>query len=246
MLKIIERQAFAFDIATELRTAANELGFLSAIYFIDIEHEVLSIDVKRERREYRKLKSLILTDNNVGRYCDEYWKRYVNVDPYFILSKKSDFYIWPYETGGYRGETILKMMKEYKFNSKMTLNFPLYNTPNIKGCFVLLSSYSEEMLRNTMADRNKEVIRRLKEFHMQAIDECAEWIFPYEELGIVSNKSRLILQLISEGYTRAKVSEKLYISERGVDYHIDKLKMSLNCSNVTSLIGKAIRLKIIT
>ena len=240
------QEEYEFDPYYELDKLAKELGFLSGLYFVDFEPGLFTLESKRGiQGGYRKLNMVIHSDNTVKQYCDEYWKRHVAQDPYFLHSKKSDYYLWPYESGHHPQPKILNMMQNFGYRSKLSICFPLYCNKSIKGWFVLLSDRDELSNTNWFFNHQTLIERRLKEFHLEAIDMCYADIFPYQDLGVVSKKGRCVLSLIAEGYTRTEVSEMLYMSERGVDYHIDKLKLTFECSNVTSLIAKSVRFKVI-
>ncbi|GIU28243.1 LuxR C-terminal-related transcriptional regulator [Shewanella schlegeliana] len=240
------QQTYTFEPCCELNNVAKELGFLSALYFVDFEPGSFTTDSKRGvQGGYKKLNAIICSDQIIKQYCDEYWRRYVADDPYFLASKKSHFYLWPYESGHLPQPKILQMMQGFGYGSKLSICFPLYSNQLIKGWFILLSERGEQANKEWFLQNQPQIERRLKEFHLEAVDLCSEQVFPYQDLGVVSKKGRCVLSLIAEGYTRTQVSEKLFISERGVDYHIDKLKCTFDCSNVTSLIAKSVRLKVI-
>ncbi|GIU08699.1 MULTISPECIES: LuxR C-terminal-related transcriptional regulator [unclassified Shewanella] len=235
-----------FKPCLELNDLANELGFLAAIYFVDLEPGTFCTESKRGvQGGYKKLNVVVHSDQIVKQYCDEYWRKYVKEDPYFLQSKKLHSYLWPYETGHLPQPKILQMMQVFGYRSKLSICFPLYSNNSVRGWFILLSDRTELENKEWYLRFQSQIERRLKEFHLEAIDLCSEQVFPYQELGVVTKKGRSVLSLIAEGYTRTQVSEMLFMSERGVDYHIDKLKLTFDCSNVTSLIAKSVRLKVI-
>lgn len=57
--------------------------------------------------------------------------------------------------------------------------------------------------------------------------------------NIIKVKTVEVLEKISEGATRNEVASKLYISERGVDYHIDLAKFAFGTDTIAATIYQA-------
>ena len=62
----------------------------------------------------------------------------------------------------------------------------------------------------------------------------------------VTKREREILQLISEGYSNKEISEKLYLSVKTINAHRKNILKKLDSKNTAGLIGKALRLNLIS
>lgn len=62
----------------------------------------------------------------------------------------------------------------------------------------------------------------------------------------VTKREKEILQLISEGNSNKKISEKLFLSVKTINAHRNNILKKLESKNTAELIGKAIRLNLIS
>lgn len=69
---------------------------------------------------------------------------------------------------------------------------------------------------------------------------------PWVDYHLFSPTSLEVLKLLSEGFESKEIAEVLYLSPRGVEYHIAVLKQKLMAVNRTNLVAKALRLGVLS
>jgi DNA-binding NarL/FixJ family response regulator len=115
----------------------------------------------------------------------------------------------------------------------------------VKG-YVLKSSVSDELLEAVRA------VAGGKTFFSGPISEVIEASShpqpsgpETEPFASLSPREKEVMQLIAEGYTNSEIGNMLFISDKTVEKHRDKLMKKLNVRNVAGLVRMAIKYRLV-
>ncbi len=172
-------------------------------------------------------KNLLLNNNDFN----QPWALYANVyqknDKKVIAIKKSCYFIHPAVT--YQGDKILLLNKKTPFIDK---------AQNVIG-----------ILGNNILIKCKKFTNFFIDFHEQNIklsllndilDQYA-MIEDYSEFGLTNREGQCLFYFV-RGKTSKEIAEKLNISNRTVETHIEHIKNKYNCVTKSNLIEKAIKI----
>ncbi|WP_143026592.1 helix-turn-helix transcriptional regulator [Ferrimonas sediminum] len=95
-------------------------------------------------------------------------------------------------------------------------------------------SYIVKKLKPSLLKLNKEIINYFKTLMNPICD--------YQH---VKQNSLRVLECLAKGMNRDEIADELYLTVRGVDYHIELLKSSLVANNIANLIYKACALNLL-
>ncbi|TKB58355.1 response regulator transcription factor [Ferrimonas aestuarii] len=109
------------------------------------------------------------------------------------------------------------------------------------GVFCLFSKNQSQKI-----EIQSEKLASLLELHNQYfVSRYSSKLNPIINFGLLSEKSIMVLNLMASGKRIDAIAKELFLTERGVSYHIDKLKEVMSCSNRSQLIDKAHRLGVL-
>ncbi|ABV35366.1 hypothetical protein Ssed_0755 [Shewanella sediminis HAW-EB3] len=107
------------------------------------------------------------------------------------------------------------------------------------GYFTLFSNQQYTQLCRNCWENGAEIdalLRLYGEFYSSEFSEKLNPIFNYD---IINQKSLNILNLLAEGGSIKEISARQNLSERGICYHVDRMKEILCCHNRYHLVHKA-------
>jgi len=110
------------------------------------------------------------------------------------------------------------------------------------GVYALIADKRQPNLSATLAENGKDIEVSLMLFGEFFALSHIDKLNPVENFGVLSNKSMVILNLLAAGMSVDEISAFRAISNRGVCYHIDKLKRCFGCRNRYQLIDTAHKL----
>ncbi len=175
----------------------------------------------------------------------------------WFLSKQADKYTGFYRQPSWELEInsediqdpvqqrVREAYRHIGLSSSVIYEVPSLDGSGFMGFFELESQLTNDALQFELAKNSRALKNLLANFHQRFNTEHSEVLNPWTNTGIISAKSQRILQMLSEGITGAEVGEELYITRRGVDYHLDVLRSQFNVVNRNHLLTKACALNIV-
>lgn len=160
-------------------------------------------------------------------------------NPEFLCSALGDLYFPIEKDKPARFVKAVQRFKDRDINSAVYYQFPDPDN-HCMGVFVLYSDSSSSGLYEQLASQKEKLMLLLNKYHSLFYSAYSLKLNPWRNLNVISPVCCKVLQLLSEGLTTAQVAERLFLSRRGVDYHLDNAKVLLNASNRSHLIAKAV------
>ncbi|WP_417585864.1 helix-turn-helix transcriptional regulator [Nitrincola sp.] len=150
--------------------------------------------------------------------------------------------ICKYDKRSNPGGVIEKQHDFFSYEKKFEIIIPCEINKNFFARFVVMTNdHTFNELRVT-----KELKSGLVEVHNSIVNEFIRHINPLHDYQHVKQSSLRVLECLASGMNREEIAEKLHLTVRGVDYHIDLLKSSLISNNIANLVYKACTLKLLT
>lgn len=139
---------------------------------------------------------------------------------------------------------------------ELSVRAPLVNTGNevygVIGIWTPLNSLPfsttlSEFISSTEIlnlDLNPNIILRVVAQAMQLNNLAKQWkhpkaLFNYGEISFTLREAQCLHYLLNN-YPARKTAEKLFISQKTVEFHITKIKQKINCQNLREITNKAI------
>ncbi|USD39080.1 MULTISPECIES: helix-turn-helix transcriptional regulator [Ferrimonas] len=195
----------------------------------------------------RRMRFAVASDASILEYRDEYLHRYAQSDETFArlgpaLRKRHNPFIWPGNVlPSRRLKSFQRFQQRFGVDARATYYHPLPERPGWLGVCHLFSPLSVDEV-------NDKVNQDFSEFKNLLSHYCETFtalsfgsINPLANFGVLSSTCIQILSLVADGYSSEEIGEQLYMSERGVNYHLDRARQILMARNRTNLISKAFR-----
>ncbi|CAM3613803.1 response regulator transcription factor [Parendozoicomonas haliclonae] len=107
---------------------------------------------------------------------------------------------------------------------------------------VMHNSELEPWLRKEKYFFSKEI----RHLYLELMDQYAEQLKPLNSQELhMHPQARRIIELLAEGYSTKAIANKINLTEKGVDYHLNNLRIKLEAKNRTHLVSQAYRLGVI-
>ena len=227
-----------------------QYGFLGGIYIMSLSNNVTLTDslmvkdiamIKRQQR-----RNFIYSNTAMKELRREYSVKAIKHEPNMKAYILSNFAIFSYEDNSEDTDICRKILDKYDIRSRLFYRYENPEYTEFSAEFFLMSNQHPKELEAYVNTIKPELIARLENFHRQVFfSRTVSHLNPLIEMGVVSNKGKRILELLSEGYSRTQIGETLFLTERGVDYHVTKLKILLDAKNNAQLVANAFKYKII-
>lgn len=126
-----------------------------------------------------------------------------------------------------------QLMEEAGYQSHCDF-YSHYSGDDSIGCLWLLSPLNESELKEKIEASWVKPYLHLIHFYLTRT--YPSLTNPHIFNGCFSAKMIEVLQLTSKGYSSKDIAKAVYLTERGVNYHIDRAKAQLNAANKADLI----------
>jgi two-component system response regulator NreC len=167
------------------------------------------------------------------------WELYLNTNP--------DIAILDINMKGLDGIQVTEKIKKYNEQTKVVL-FTMHKEPWIlararksKPNGILLKSQTPQEILTSL----KRIVsgEKIIDFEiLQILDDCSTDLEPI--LTLTARETE-ILKLISQGYTTAKIAEKIFLSVNTIETYRKNLLFKFDTTNVASLIQQAAKFGIL-
>ncbi|MGS0681959.1 response regulator transcription factor [Shewanella sp. 125m-7] len=240
-----------FELQQELHKTAECFGFIGATYFINLSENISikdSLLAKPINPSLRtKWDNFIFSSPKMKTLRQEFASKSIKSDPNISKIKHHDHAVFCYKGDGEDVISCRKTLDKYGIKSRLYFRFTCDDYPEFSAHILLMSSLSSEQLALYVEKYGPKLRNTLQSFHQMVFcSRITADINPIVGLGLVSIKGKAVLELVAKGYSRTEISKTLFLTERGVDYHVNKLKTLLNARNNAHLIRESFRLKILS
>ncbi|QIZ76107.1 helix-turn-helix domain-containing protein [Ferrimonas lipolytica] len=130
----------------------------------------------------------------------------------------------------------IELCSELNINSAVEF-YSFCENDNFVGYFCITSSGSQQELIEYV---NKPLITTTLDLtHFYLTRSYPSLVNPNNFNGVINEKTRAVIQLAAEGNSCKDIGHKLCLTERGVNYHLDRAKNILGASNKTDMVRLA-------
>ncbi|WP_299801960.1 response regulator transcription factor [uncultured Shewanella sp.] len=192
-----------------------------------------------------KMRFAVSSDAEILQYRDEFLSRFSKNDKGFSTSSPSirkfqNPYLWPSNSVPQRQQmTFEQLLHRYEIASRLTFYQPLKNPKGWLGMFNLFSTLPNEEINQHLTSDGKELEQVLVEFADTFNSLALKSINPLINFRVLSPTCIQILELVAQGHSSDEIAKQIFMSERGVNYHLDRARSILEAKNRTNLISKA-------
>lgn len=176
---------------------------------------------------------------------------------YTLRFRKRCQYLLPFTSRGEVGDRVLgcsafqcvkrqsciNYWGQFGVGAKVLVVMELDAMPHWVAVFTLYSRYQQPELQRRLG--LPEVSNQLKACSEDLFRCHADEINPYINFSVIGAKSLKIIELLSKGETTKSISDSLFMTERGVMYHIDTLKDKIGAKNRVHLVSHLYRNRLI-
>lgn len=232
-LKTMGIQHFYYYIIPDDGSYLKEgMGRSSKLYFGDVGSQ-------------KKMRFAVASGKNILQFRDEFLYLFSRSDCRFLYSqpsecKHSDPFYWPSNMPLKRRQNCLEhLLAKYDIDSGLTFYHLVNEKEKWLGVFHLFFNEERATLEQKILDRQSELISLLLEYSSVFNSQAHQEINPIANFGLLSPSCVKILAMVADGESSEDIGNKLFLTERGVNYHLDRARQILGAKNRTNLISKA-------
>ncbi|ABV36750.1 hypothetical protein Ssed_2141 [Shewanella sediminis HAW-EB3] len=198
---------------------------------------------KRLPLEMAKVHYAVFSDERTRLYRDAYLNVFARHDEYYFEKKVVGPNLWRQPDASQA--QLLNLLKDNEINSRVAWLLPSKYHPSWMNMFMLHSSLSDQDLKVAI-DENREKIDRLLQVYAEFFSsKYIHLLNPIFNFNCLTTTSIKILKLAAEGTSSPDIAKSLYLTERGVNYHIDRMKVLFGAKNRVQLISRAFQIGIL-
>ncbi|QFT13092.1 response regulator transcription factor [Vibrio sp. THAF190c] len=212
----------------------------------ELSNELLDkVNLTNRVRTNLDLSFIHFSDHNVKNCFTVFKSKFAESDPDFLelgkLKKTITFKVFDSgEPLSKKRKQWLEVMSHHGYQSRGVSIFNIESCKPLLGVFVFFSDKTSMELEATLS-RAEQFPRLVSDLANNLMNPLNSDHNPWVALKAISGNSHLILQHLSEGIDTVQIAEMMHMSERGVNYHIERMKALLQAKNRTHLVAKALR-----
>ncbi|QIZ76467.1 response regulator transcription factor [Ferrimonas lipolytica] len=233
-------------LMNELSKLAQQSGFDGFCFSIrPIESLNPLPDIKRLSKLFRnyaaRQKHLVYWDDRSKAIREDYYRTVSKID---VESHNNSlgFNLWLGKSHSTKNAERIAYFKE-KHGLTCVVNFrvELAGIEGWHGVFNLFSSEEPSKVQSLLSSNESHLAWQLQLYSSHLCQLYMPQLNPIANFECLSEKSFNIIELMADDYNNAQIASTLHLSERGVSYHIDRLKQVFNVRSRTALISKIYR-----
>ena len=193
---------------------------------------------------FKRRSSVIFSSSQVEVLFARSRSSMTQLDPDLVKSCQNKIHIWLADKSLKQQQLKCELLKELGYCKQISVSFMLPNFDGLKGCYSFFYDVNYEL---TDEQRIKLINEHMTQIEMTGshIASEGEMSGPFQDYRIIKPSTVSIIQHLAEGYSRKDLSDIHFMSARGVDYHIEKAKLTLDAKNTSHLIHVAHKVKLI-
>ncbi len=198
---------------------------------------------KRLPLDMAKVQYGIFSDEKTRLYRDAYLNVFARHDECYFKKKVAGPNLWRQPDASQ--VQLLNLLKDNGIRSRVAWLLPSKYHSSWMNMFMLHSSLSDQDLKVAI-DENREKIDRFLQVYAEFFSsKYIHLLNPIFNFNCLTTTSIKILQLAAEGTSSPDIAKSLYLTERGVNYHIDRMKVLFGAKNRAQLISRAFQMGIL-
>ena len=193
----------------------------------------------------KKMRFAVSSDDKILQFRDEFLYRFSRADCSFLYSRPSScihrhpFYFPVRRIDERRRRSVEHLKAKHNIGGAATFYHKVAGREGWMGIFHLFSEQEEAEIERNVQSRHQELVALLEEYssifnYLAHLD-----INPIANFGLLSPTCIKILTMVAEGDSSEEIGKKLFLTERGVNYHLDRAREILGARNRTNLVSKA-------
>ncbi|USD37303.1 LuxR C-terminal-related transcriptional regulator [Ferrimonas sp. SCSIO 43195] len=224
---------------------AASYGFIGGLYLVSLNasHELGS---QFAMTKHNRRLDFIYSNDDIRRLRKEFIQVAIHKEPNHNLYLKTNYAIFSYEGEDEATRRCVNVLKKYGVRSRLFIRLEDPYYPEFSPEFIMMSDKAPVELEQQGEQIREELTQRLDQFHQLAFaSNVTSSINPLTGLGLVNDKCMEILRMLADGHSRPDIADKVFMTERGVDYHLIKLRALLNAKNNVHLISECYRRRVL-
>lgn len=185
----------------------------------------------------------IFSDEGTRIFRDTYLRLFAGNDEGFFEKKVIGPNLWRQPDKGQ--PLLIKLMEKNGINTRIAWLLPSKFHKSWVNVFILHSSLSQQQMKEALEKHGDKIQRLLEVYSEYFSSKYIHLLNPVTNFKCLTSKSINILQLAAEGTSSPDIAKSLYLTERGVNYHIDRMKVLFGAKNRVQLISRAFQMGIL-
>ncbi|USD36362.1 response regulator transcription factor [Ferrimonas sp. SCSIO 43195] len=187
---------------------------------------------------YRKIKFIIASDNKALQIFQDYFKHFAHRNQYFGTKFKLGPTLCPVDK--HAKKLCSKWKEHFKNLGAVTVIHWLIAMPNgYIASFNLFSSKECAIIESSLEKGKRQLQHILDLYATYFIFHHIGKLNPPVNYNGLSSRGVNILKMLAKGDSLDDIANEMFLTQRGICYHVDKMKAILDCSNRSELIKKA-------
>jgi len=168
-----------------------------------------------------------------------YYENFAQIDPNFQQSTKLSLpFVHRFQPSGSGNlNKVSRFFNTQGIHSILNWPLPVPNNRHWAGLFRLNSGESTTELQKRLPSIQSDISSILLMIHMELQQHHRAQFNPYTKLEVLNPKGVAVVRYIAQGHNRSYIADRLSISERGVDYHVEQLACKLGVDNRIQLLS---------
>lgn len=195
----------------------------------------------------KKMRTVVASSPAVLRYREQYLQRLAHHDRGYMKSVPStqvNTWVWRENDVNVRHQpTLRKMLANLNSQSRFSISVPCEH--GHVAFLKLFLDIPETDLKAELSSRSDYWCDQLMPVMHDLTVKHIEQINPLANFNVLSPTCIKILQMVADGDSSQEISQKLHLTERGINYHLDRARVVVGAKNRIHLISLAHRLGVL-
>ncbi|BDY05569.1 hypothetical protein F0521_26100 [Ferrimonas sp. YFM] len=193
----------------------------------------------------KRMRYAVASDEDILRYREEYLQRFAHTDGNFRQGGfKPQWELLPcvWHDDGIPSRRLAgfrKLKQRHGFETRLVFYHVMPGREDIVGLCMLFSDKPADELETMLASSRQELAELIQAYSETFNALTFRSINPLANFGVLSPTCIQILAQVAEGFSSEEIGQQLFMTERGVNYHLDRARQILAARNRTNLVSKA-------
>ncbi|QIZ75670.1 helix-turn-helix transcriptional regulator [Ferrimonas lipolytica] len=225
-------------LVSELKSLGLSVGAVDAMFQIDFNNP----DSWLGKDWLKRLKlrgSLKFTSEALANGFDDYRNGLTTIDFDLCNTVRKEIHFWRCSN-----QHSGKMRESGGYSKMVSVTLPLPQCEELCGRFLFFFDRSCQQSSSEVRQSINNALNEMS-FYQNAAKSSNLLKSPLQDYGMLKPASLSILRGLAQGYSRNELSDLHYMTPRGVDYHLERMKNLLGAKNIHSMLYKSTNLMLI-
>jgi DNA-binding CsgD family transcriptional regulator len=217
-----------------LNTMAQKVGAVDAAFVIDFDQPQTWLG-RHWLSGIKNRSSLLYTSAQVEHIS--YLSRHGmnNVDQNVLKTVQRPIHVWTTNSSSKIDSLKADLLKQHGYSKQISISYSLSNLIDLKGIFNFFYPLDCELSENELINNIQHALVDLGVVGSYIVSERI-LLSPFEDYHMLKPATVSIVRNLAKGCSRSELSERHFMTARGVDYHIEKAKVMLGAKNTSHLV----------